>query len=270
MRVKRDVFGHARLAHSALKGVFQASKYTDGVLKRIGSPVADLRLAPNATALDRQVLYGHPVRQLEDQEGLSRDETTGYVGYVVPACLEAWSEPTHRVHVRSTLLFREPDFKSPDPIALSCGSLLTITGSEGRFACTADGHFAIPDHLTQEREPDLAATAQSVLQTPYLWGGNSAFGIDCSGLVQLACQAAGQDCPGDSDQQAEVLGQALPLDSQPQRNDLLFWPGHVALVYDAETLIHANAHRMAVTLEPLKKARARIEATDPLIALRRP
>lgn len=273
MTLKRDVFGHASLAHTSLKGVFAAERYTDGTLLRVAQSVADLHLKKTAAGLDRQILYGHPVRQLEGNDGLSRDETSGYVGYVSPAALAVWAPPTHRVTARATLLFTAPDIKSPNPMRLSQGSLLQIQQQDDRFARTHDGQYAIADHLcdVDKPMPDLAASAEHLLGTPYLWGGNSAFGIDCSGLVQIACQAAHIPCPGDSDQQCEALGQSLAPRTAPKRNDLFFWPGHVAIAVDESTLIHANAHHMAVALEPIKDTLARIDAqgNGPLLAHKR-
>lgn len=273
MKLQRDVFGHAKLAHISLKDTGLAETYTEGTLTRVTKPVTDLHLSQTPTRLDRQILYGHPVRQLEKSDGLSRDETSGYVGYVAPGSLAPWAAPTHRVCTATTLLFSDPDIKAPNPVPLSHGALLSIISAQGRFSQTIDGLFAITAHLepAHQHEPDLAKTATLFLGTPYLWGGNSAFGIDCSGLVQQACQCANIPCPGDSDQQMDTLGQTLPARTGFLRNDLLFWPGHVAIVYDTDTLIHANAHHMATALEPITEALERIDASGngPLLAHKR-
>jgi cell wall-associated NlpC family hydrolase len=262
MRVKRDLFCDGTIAHSALEGQVTADRFVQGEMKRVTAPVARLCLTQGAPNTDREILYGHKVCQLDPFQSLCRDETTGYSGYVADRDLGGWAEPTHRVTARATLLFDEPDIKTPRPQTLSAGSLLRLIEVEDRFSRTHDGRYVPTHHLTEigTAAPDLAATAELLLGTPYLWGGNSAFGIDCSGLVQLACQAAHIPCPGDSDQQMAELGAVAPSGSAPERNDLLFWKGHVAIVYDPETLIHANAGAMAVALEPLQTALIRIEA----------
>ncbi|MEP4195095.1 MAG: NlpC/P60 family protein [Aliishimia sp.] len=259
---RRSLFANSAIAHNDLRGVIEAERFGDGTLARISAPVADLRINPDKPMLDRQVLYGHPVRLLDPKTGFCRDETSGYVGYIDPNNLAPWVEPTHRVIARSTLLFDQPDFKRPDPIILPCGALLPITETSGKYATTSDALFALAAHLLpmDDVQPDLAATAANLVGTPYLWGGNSATGIDCSGLVQLAMQTAGMFCPGDSDQQRDQLGTTLPPDTTAKRNDLMFWKGHVALVYDSDTLLHANAYHMAVAFEPIQEACARIEA----------
>jgi cell wall-associated NlpC family hydrolase len=271
--LRRDVFGTGEIAHVSLKGQHAAARFVEGTQLRVARPVADMILMPARGRLDRQVLFGHPVCQLDPQSRVSRDETTGYVGHVAPGDLRDWVAPTHRVGVRTTLMFTQPDIKSPAPLPLSMGSLVHVVGHQGRFGETDDGQFVLMSHLlgVADHQPDLAATAEALLGAPYLWGGNSAFGIDCSGLVQMACQMAGLPCPGDSDQQCETLGDALSDHGTIRRNDVLFWPGHVALAYDAETLIHANAHHMAVAFEPLADAMARIEdqGDGPLLAVRR-
>ncbi len=273
MRVSRDVFGDADIAHDSLKGQVEAATFASGTRAQITVPVADLRLEQGGTRLDRQILFGHPICQLSAQTGLSRDETTGYVGYVPPAQTGGFTAPTHRVRTRATFLFSEPDLKSPNPMALSCGSLVSLSEMDGTFSRCLSGGYVFHDHLTQidTEEPDLAKTAELLLGTPYLWGGNSAFGIDCSGLVQLAAQAAGLTCPGDSDQQMAQFGTDLPQASKPRRNDLFFWKGHVALVFDDHRLIHANAHHMAVAFEPIEEALRRIETREnsPLLAHKR-
>jgi len=115
---------------------------------------------------------------------------------------------------------------------------------------------------------DFVAVAERFVGTPYLWGGKSSIGIDCSGLAQVALNAAGTGCPRDSDLQQDGLGRALnPAEyKQLQRGDLIYWKGHVAIVRDAGTIVHANAHHMATVVENTREAIARIKAAGSEIA----
>ena len=226
---------------------------------RIVRPVVDLCRAPEG-ARDRQLLFGESVTVHGDvgEWCYVQARKDGYCGYVRAEALGEVSEPTHVVTAPATHLYAEADFKSPDRMSLSFGSLVTVLADAGRYLETAEGyvprtHISPLPHLFE----DPAAVAALFLGTPYLWGGNSRFGIDCSGLVQAALLACGTACPGDSDMQ-ETLGKAA--EGGYVRNDLLFWKGHVALVVDAERLIHANAHAMAVVHEPIEAAIARIAA----------
>ncbi|SPF79648.1 C40 family peptidase [Pseudoprimorskyibacter insulae] len=257
----RTTFANGFVAHSTLRGTVTAQRYTDGMLMCVTTPVAPIHRSATTPDLDRQVQYGRTVRVLDKQgeRCFARDEASGHVGYIPHAALGPVARSTHVVATRQTLLFRAPDIKSPEPMPLGLGAQLTITAHDGKFAVTDHGFYAVASHLRHRDMPstDFVAVAESLLGVPYLWGGNSAFGIDCSGLVSMALENSAMSCPADSDQQAEALG-ADVTDGTYQRGDLLFWRGHVAILVDPQTLIHANAHHMAVAYEPLDQAIKRI------------
>jgi len=234
--------------------------------------VTDLRETPSG-ARDRQLLWGQRVDVLERDEGWAfvRGAHDGYVGWIETGALAGDLDPTHRVAVPATHLYPAANLKSREAHWISFGSELRIVSASGDFFETAEGFFVPKPHLRPLNAPfaDWVTAAQLLFGAPYLWGGNSSAGIDCSGLVQAAALAGGFPCPGDSDQQEAVLGTKLPDDAPTQRGDLYFWRGHVAIAVDAETLIHANAHTMATTYETLSVALARIEGTEGPITLRR-
>ena len=260
----RETLANARVAHVSLRGLVGSERFVDGQLRRVTCPVVNLHRAPGNPMLERQLQMGEPFLELEQVDGKSfgRAELSGYVGYVSGDVLGDWQSPTHEVCVRQTLAFCEPDLKTPDPIALGLGARVTVTGEMGTFAKISENRFIPAAHLrTLDRpETDPVTIAERMLGVPYLWGGNSAFGIDCSGLVQIARRACGLPCPGDSDQQQVALGSSLPDGAQARRGDLIFWKGHVAWVCGPDMVVHANAHDMAVAREPLAQALARIEA----------
>ncbi|MEM9845325.1 MAG: NlpC/P60 family protein [Pseudomonadota bacterium] len=251
-------------AAAELTGQVKAEHFVDGEICRVSRPVVDLRLRQDIGPLDRQLLYGDRFRVLERVNGLAfgQSDRGDYVGYVAETALAEWLEPNSRVIVRASLGFQATDLKAPGPVRLPMGARVAVHAHDTRWAETACGLFIPLAHLAplDDPAPDPVAVAEAFLGTPYLWGGNSDLGIDCSGLVQIACLACGIDCPGDSDQQQEELGAALARRSQLRRRDLMFWRGHVAWVVDESTLLHANAHHMAVAYEPLEEAVARIEA----------
>lgn len=230
--------------------------------RQVAVPVADLLEAPGRRRA-RQVLMGQHVEVLEGRDGWCnvRVLADGYLGYLPGDALGMAEEATHRVTSRSTHLYPEADFKSREIAALSHGSRLTVRREEGRFFETRQG-FVPKVHVAPLDPPerDPVAVAARFLGTPYLWGGNSGFGIDCSGLVQAACLACGIDCPGDSGMQADMLGRATRPGEALRRNDLLFWKGHVAWAVDEATLLHANVFHMAVAFEGVQEAITRIEA----------
>ncbi|WP_192250152.1 C40 family peptidase [Mesorhizobium silamurunense] len=270
----RDARLHAfrsDLADARLKGEVAAERFVAGRPARITAAVADLHKAPRPDAgINTQALFGDNVLVFEDAEGWAwvQAERDGYVGYVADNVLGACEHAlTHIVSVPRTFLYPGPDLRFPIGGQLSMGSTVTVTGSaETRgthYALLPSGQAVIARHLRPigELADDYVTVAESFLGTPYLWGGVSAFGIDCSGLVQLAMRMTGKDVLRDSDMQGASIG--TPLEPGPEfsglrRGDLVFWKGHVAIMTDAKEMIHANGHTMLVSREGLKEAVERI------------
>jgi cell wall-associated NlpC family hydrolase len=262
-----------RIALTTLQGQVAAEGFTDGTAASVTLPLTDLLAAPDG-ARDRQVVLGDAVTVIDRRDGftfvqLAKDD---YCGWVADASLGPAAAPTHWVAARASHAYNAPQVQAPEHFALSIGARVQVLGYKGAFARTHYGYIPLP-HLRMlgDRPQDAVAVAESLISVPYLWGGNSSAGIDCSGLVQAAYLACGLRCPADSDLQ-HSLGTALAGLPPLQRGDLLFWKGHVAMVVDATRLIHANAHSMSVAYEDIATCTARIAATGggPVTARRRP
>jgi hypothetical protein len=254
------------LAASYLKGQVDAKRFVEGTRYQVIEPATALRRAPSHDArLDTEVLFGERVIVYEiDEEGWAwgQLETDGYVGWLSANALgKPGPTPTHKVCVPRTFCFPTADIKQPPLAALPMGARLVVARQDERFAITTSGWHVPEVHLapirTQQR--DFVAVAEQFLSAPYLWGGKTLLGLDCSGLVQVALQAAGHACPRDSDMQEMALGKLVSL-AEMRRGDLVFWTGHVAIARDFETIIHANAHHMMVVIELADDAFARIKA----------
>lgn len=231
---------------------------TDGTPMRVAVPLVDLDREPDGRR-DRQLLFGADVTVIERRHDRAfvQAAADGYCGWVPMAALSAEMPAiTHRISAPATHLYPRATMKEREISSLSLGSRLSVAAIEGGFARLVSGQFVPVQHMSDTPAPDPAAVALSLLGTPYLWGGNSRGGIDCSGLAQAAFAACGVTIPGDSDLQQA----AFPEVPDIRRNDLLFWPGHVAVALDAQTMVHATAFRMGVITEGIAAAVARIDA----------
>jgi cell wall-associated NlpC family hydrolase len=255
------------LAAKHLEGKVQAARFAEGSEREVIVAQAPVRRAPTPDApLDTEALMGERVVVYEwSEEGWAWGQLAhdGYVGWLPASALgPPGPPPTHRVAALRTFAFPGPSIKLVPLAALPMGARLTIVREEAPFAVTATGAYVPAVHLApvDATERDFVAVAERFLGVPYLWGGRTSLGIDCSGLVQTALAACGIECPRDSDLQERVLG--VPHDARGAlaRGDLVFWHGHVAIVRDEGSLIHANAFHMAVAIEPIAEALTRIRA----------
>ena len=256
------------LAEASLKGKVEAERFVEGSSARVTVPVIALRPKPGlASGIDTELLMGEEVTVFERRDGWCwvKALSDGYVGYLPePAIKEGTATPTHVVIPQRTFLYPEPELRKPHAAVLSMGSLVHVTGTaEARgnhYVVLEDGTAIFAKHVQpigDNRGGDFVDVALRFLETPYLWGGRSGLGIDCSGLVQLALSMTGRAAPRDTDMQAAGLGR--PIDREElKRGDFVFWKGHVAIMEDPETIVHANGHTMTVARENFAAAIERI------------
>ncbi len=285
------------LAAESLRGEVSAPRYAAPRRMVVRAYAASVRRAPRRdTPLDTEALHGEAIDVYDmDDEGWVWGQllADGYVGYL-PAddLMDAGqaATATHRVIAPRTFIYPIPDVKAPPLGALPLAASVTAGAEKTAKAAAAgaaaarftrlaqgngqEGGYVYAAHLAPEaaRGGDHAAVAERLVGAPYLWGGRTSLGLDCSALVQLSLMAVGRACPRDSDMQAARVGEALPVDALDQltRGDLVFWRGHVGMMLDQRTLIHANGHHMQVAVEPLATAMTRIAAAGggPATALR--
>ncbi len=257
------------LAAKYLEGKVEAARFVAGEAFEISEAIAPLRNGPSADAeLATQALLGERVTIYDrNGEGFAWGQLNGdgYVGWLPDRTLtKPGAAATHKVTAIRTFAFPGPSIKLPPVDTLVMGTTLTVAREQGAFAVTRQGWYLPRQHVDgiDAMAEDFVAVAERFVGTPYLWGGKSSLGIDCSGLVQVSLNAAGTGCPRDSDMQRDGLGHLIGLaESSPlQRGDLIFWSGHVAIARDAETIVHANAHHMATVIENTRDAIARIKA----------
>jgi cell wall-associated NlpC family hydrolase len=268
----------ADLADVKLRSRVDARKFVEGVAMEVVVPVATLHREASVTAMQTtQALLGERLMAFEATSEwvwaqLTRD---GYVGYIAKATISVeLTNPTYRVSVPATFLYPLPDIKSQPPVSLPMNARLAIVESDERFSKLSNGQHVFTNHIQplNETETDFVSVAEKFLDVPYYWGGKTSQGLDCSGLVQTSLEACGIFSPRDTDMQEMQLGQSLLINDLDglRRGDLVFWKGHVGIMADQKTLLHANGYHMMTVKEPLSEAVARIASTyGPVTSIRR-
>jgi cell wall-associated NlpC family hydrolase len=267
------------LAAAHLKGKVDAARFVEGTDHVVMRGRAALHAKPSAdSSLETELLFGQKFRVYESANGWAWGQSAFdcCVGYVNTIACEAKPEtPSHRIAALATPLLPAADAKRPARDLLPMNSMVAVLGQANGFARIAPDGFVFEEHLAPigKTDSDWVSVAERFVGTPYVWGGRTHAGIDCSGLVQTALEACGLHAPRDTDLQEKALGQRLecrPDFSDLRRGDLLFWNGHVAIALDASRLLHATSFHMEVRIEPLRDTVRRIEpASGALTSVRR-
>ncbi len=270
------------LAASTLRGKVKAKRFVAGTPYNVTAASVPVRRLPATDApLDSQALFGERVRVYDIANGWAwgQLETDGYVGYLpvdrLSPLTEKYSDPTHRVATLRTYIYKTTNIKAPTVALISMGSLVTVKDEDRAFAVLPNGSALFARHLVPiaHNVPDYVSLACQFVGTPYLWGGRTSLGLDCSGLVFTVLRAAGIAAPRDAYMQEATLGEPVALAgdlTNLRRGDLVFWPGHVGIMKTQRTLVHACGHQMLTVTEPIRRVVKRNDALNlPLRTVRR-
>lgn len=255
------------LAAEHLRARVAAARYAEAQALRVNRAAVPLRKAPDAAlGYETELLFGEAFDAYDIKDGWAWGQAgrDGYVGYVPAEALGAAPAPSHRLRALRSFVYPAPTIKTTPLGFLPFAAEVSVIGQEGDFSQTSAGWLYTPHLAPLSRvDSDPVSVAERFIGIPYLWGGKSSLGLDCSGLVQTACLACAIPALRDSDMQEATLGEVIAAPAAPEdyrRGDLLFWPGHVALAQGEGRMIHANAHFMEVTSEAIGPALERIAA----------
>jgi NlpC/P60 family/Bacterial dipeptidyl-peptidase Sh3 domain len=267
----------ADLADIRLQGQVEADRFVSGTAVQFVAPFTPVHRAAQSDSMQlTQALMGETALVFENVNGWAwvQLDHDNYVGYVHSESLSAAVHATtHSVCVASTLIYPKPDLKTQPTILMPMNAKLVVLGEHGQYSELATGGFVFTKHISVDvAQSDYVAIAEKFLNVTYLWGGKTQSGLDCSGLVQTALHACGISCPRDADMQEKELGTSLHINDLDglKRGDLVFWSGHVGIMYDESNLMHANGFHMQTVIEPLKLAATRIaDSEKPITSLKR-
>ncbi len=272
MADKRVTPARPDLAAAHLKGVVDAPRFADGEKFSVGVSRAALRVRPSENAAqDSELLFGEVFTVYDCAQGWAWGQVANdlYVGYLRQDALTKVFAADARVTALMAPVFSAADLKSPVHDLLPLNAAIPVLARLGDYMQIGDGRYVHQRHLEPLAQKDFVAVAERFLGAPYVWGGKTAAGLDCSSLIQIALQAVGKAAPRDTDMIEKALGDAVSL-SNLQRGDLVFWKGHMGVMLDEVRLLHANAFHMAVAIEPLVEAIARIEkSAGPVTSVKR-
>lgn len=248
----------ADLAASYLEGKVDAPRFVDGEMHKVAVGVLPLHREPDAgSGRDSELLFGERFMVYDHACDWvwGQNQTDGYVGYALAEALSPDDgAPTHEIVVPRTHAFEKPDLKTRPVALLHMTSRVEVDDEAGDYCRVDAGGWVPRRHLARigQADTDIVETARRFMHTPYLWGGRSSLGMDCSALVQFALIRAGRSAPRDSDQQERSIGAVVDGGVEAAvPGDLLYLKGHVVMLAEPNSVIHANAHHMAVAKEPL-------------------
>lgn len=272
MADKRVTPARTDLAASHLRGEVDAPRYAEGETFCVGVGRASLRVRPSDDAAqDSELLLGERFIVYDRADGWAWGQAASdlYVGYIKETALAAPFAPQARVSALMAPVFALADLKTPVRDLLPLNAQVAVRKRDGDYVDIGSG-FVHQRHLEAGGEKDFVAVAQRFLGVPYVWGGKTAAGLDCSGLIQTSLQAVGKAAPRDTDMMEKALGEPIDI-ADVRRGDLVFWKGHMGVMLDGRMFLHANAFHMQVAVEPLGDAMARIEKiAGPVTSVKRP